>query len=762
MSAKDSALLAPDQASEPVVAFYLTQETDLAAKFQGEHQIVTIRVLNSSGRPVEKPALRVTFSHDKSVEEPVGLLAFGSDRRCHVLLPAEEINSVRCKVYAQLNSGPQVWLVDDISEKGTHIQYDDNSRNKPSNVVLRRRQAAQGECSLTIGPFKFKVRPPISDREIRRRDDWFKLNKPIPVTSSMLTRQARGIQWDWLRMEGVGKGGYGEVYKCMETNTALCIAVKEVEIESEECKKMVMKEINFMRTLRHVSLCYRPMIFADLPKPFLIDILFDYFDDEPKPKIYTAMPLCLGDLRSMLPLPNMATTERLMLQIAEGLRFMHSRSILHRDLKPENILVVHPENIKIADYGWATSLEDTDSLSGPCGTAAYCAPEALWSNETHTPAIDVYSLGAVFYAMLDPDKVERGLEVRIFRGGRQLFNNTFENASKSPPRLYAGLIQCMLDPNPKGRCSLKECIEVVKAQKYDWTGQTALMPTVTATHLVEGSSDTQRRAKATRLQQIPFGKARAKAKMPKPRPFAPAPFRRQEPVTPAPQAVPMQQPYRKPAHVEGVNFNAGLPSYEEATHQNPFAAITLRGGRNEESPRLEPTVTDKNLELRTKKPPIKQAPPPVPQQKPNRRSREAKASTAVRAPPRLPSIRGPQPQNSHRTVRSFHNHGINMHRAHDAGVHRRREPADRQAARAIRAAKLKRGVCEVAKGYWNMCNGYWNVYSALIGFAREELCLGGGRIYKMMLKDDPTADKQLVASMQRHSLRVTRSGSGGR
>lgn len=779
MSAKkDNALPAQDQASEAVVAFYLTQETDLPAIFQGKHQIVSIGI---TGRPVETPALRVTFSHDSSVEEPVGLLGFGSGHKCHVRLPANIVHPVHCKVFAQLNSGPQVWLVEDSSPQGTHIQYDDNSGEKQSKFVHGRCHAAQGESLLAIGPYRFRIRPPISVTEIRQREDWFKHNKPIPVTRSMLDRQAGHLQWEWLKMECVGQGGFGKVFKYMEANTALSIAIKHVETEDEEQKKMALKEIDIMKTLRHVSLCHRLMKLADLSKPFLIDMLFDDSDNKPLPEIAIAMPLCLGDLRSRLPLPDMPTTERFMFQMAEGLRFMHSSLFLHRDLKPENILVVSPVDIRIADYGWATSLRNTDSLSGRCGTPGYCAPETLRSNETHTAAIDIYSLGAMFYEMLDLDKVKRGWERRIFHGQRQWFNTTFENASNSPPRLFAGLIQSMLATNPKRRCSLDECIEVVMAQKHDWTGQAALMPTVTATHLVEGSSDTQRRAKATRLQQIPFGKARAKAKMPKPKPFAPAkvpknlqipqqgpvimdwrPFRRQEPLTPAPQAVPMQQPYRKPAHVEGVNFNAGLPSYEEATHQNPFAAIAPRGGRNEESPRLKPTVTDKNLELRTKKSPIKQAPPPVAQQKPNRRSQEAEASTAVRAAPRLPSIRGPRPRNSHRPLRPFRDHAISIHRAHDAGVHRRREPADRQAARAIRAAKLKRGVCEVAKGYWDMCNGYWNLYSALIGFAREELCLGGGRIYKMMLKDDPTADKQPVARMQRHSLCVTGSGSGSR
>ena len=249
-------LLVRDQTSEPVVACYLFQETDLPAKFQGEFPIVTIRTLDSSGKAIAKPALRVIFAHDQSIEEPVGLLGFGSDLRCHVLLPPGVVSPVHCRVFAQLNSGPQVWIVDDTSTQGTGIQDDDTSRDNSSKVVLGRRQAARGLRSLTLGPYKFQIRPPTSDAEIRRRDDWFNINKAIPVTRSMLTRQLGGVQWNWLRMERVGIGGNGEVYKYMEKNTALYIAVKEQEISDNYRRAMILKEIEFMKTLRHVSCRY--------------------------------------------------------------------------------------------------------------------------------------------------------------------------------------------------------------------------------------------------------------------------------------------------------------------------------------------------------------------------------------------------------------------------------------------------------------------------------------------------------------------------
>lgn len=252
---KHDTLTKPDSTSEPVVAFYLIQETDLPIKFQGEHQLVAIKTLCPSGRRVQKPALRVTFSHDQSLEEPVGLLGFGSDLRCHVLLPADIASSVHCRVYAQLNSGPLAYLVDDSSAQGTQVD-DDTSRDGLSKIVRGRRQAAQGLRALTIGPYRFQVRPPDSDAEVRRRGDWFSLNKPIPVTLPMLARQLGGVQWNWLRREHIGEGGNAKVYKYMETSTALLIAIKEQETKDSQHQALVLKEVNLMKTLRHVSFCY--------------------------------------------------------------------------------------------------------------------------------------------------------------------------------------------------------------------------------------------------------------------------------------------------------------------------------------------------------------------------------------------------------------------------------------------------------------------------------------------------------------------------
>lgn len=430
-----------------------------------------------------------------------------------------------------------------------------------------------------------------------------------------------------------------------------------------------------------------------------------------------------------------------MLQIAEGLRFMHSNLVLHRDLKPENILVVSPEHIKIADYGWATSLKDTNSLYGMCGTMSFCAPEAYMTNEIHTAAIDVYSLGAVFYSILDHIKVKQGWVVRAFRGRRALFNTTFENASRNPPCQFPGLVQSMLDPNPKDRCSLDESIEVLKAQNHNWAKKPLLMPLATATNLAPASPQ---RTTPTLLQQVPFGRNGKKTKMPKPTAFAQdqrpekrqnlhqAPVKydlkngrpvweRQEPARPAQQALPVQKPRSKPAHVQGVNFNAGLPSYEEATRQNPFAPMARKEGLNKKLSQLRRQIKEPRLS-------------------------------------RHPAFRS-------------RNQAVNLHRANDAGVHRRHEPPARQAWRNKQLAELQRGAYGAAKGSYDAAKGTLIFSRALLCLACDGLLTGGERVFKMF-KDNPaarqaldhaaavqmptanvTTDAKLVASVQRQARR---------
>ena len=67
-----------------------------------------------------------------------------------------------------------------------------------------------------------------------------------------------------------------------------------------------------------------------------------------------------------------------MVQICEGVRYLHRKTILHRDLKLGNMFLTWDMTVKIGDFGLATQHQASiSSVSTLCGTPNYIAPEVL-------------------------------------------------------------------------------------------------------------------------------------------------------------------------------------------------------------------------------------------------------------------------------------------------------------------------------------------------------------------------------------------------
>lgn len=166
--------------------------------------------------------------------------------------------------------------------------------------------------------------------------------------------------------------------------------------------------------------------------------------------LYIALELCPASLQDVVEKPmefgnlvgNGLNVPDVLYQITAGVRYLHSLKIVHRDLKPQNILVAAPKkagtgNIRllISDFGLCKKLEDNQSsfratTAHAAGTSGWRAPELLVDDDTSTPvvsamsmdshngetsepavvdpqtnrratrAIDIFSLGCVFYYVL--------------------------------------------------------------------------------------------------------------------------------------------------------------------------------------------------------------------------------------------------------------------------------------------------------------------------------------------------------------------------
>lgn len=88
-------------------------------------------------------------------------------------------------------------------------------------------------------------------------------------------------------------------------------------------------------------------------------------------------------------------------QLLKGTEYCHERRIMHRDLKPSNLLV-NPEanHIKIADFGLARTMGlPLKTYTHEVVTLWYRAPEVLLGSKIYSTAIDIWSIGAIFYEL---------------------------------------------------------------------------------------------------------------------------------------------------------------------------------------------------------------------------------------------------------------------------------------------------------------------------------------------------------------------------
>ncbi|KAK6463037.1 hypothetical protein DFJ63DRAFT_312361 [Scheffersomyces coipomensis] len=85
---------------------------------------------------------------------------------------------------------------------------------------------------------------------------------------------------------------------------------------------------------------------------------------------------------------------KILIEILNGLNFMHQKNYLHLDLKPENIFINFEGSLKIGDFGLATKLPILEKDFDLEGDRNYIAPELI-NEKIYTPFADIFSVGLI-------------------------------------------------------------------------------------------------------------------------------------------------------------------------------------------------------------------------------------------------------------------------------------------------------------------------------------------------------------------------------
>jgi serine/threonine protein kinase len=143
------------------------------------------------------------------------------------------------------------------------------------------------------------------------------------------------------RLDKLGEGTYGVVYKCRNIETQEIVALKKIRLENEDegIPSTAIREISILKQMRHPNIVNLLDLIHGEKKLYLV---FEYMDHDLKKYL---------DLNGA-PLPHHLVKSYLY-QIILAIKHCHSRRILHRDLKPQNLLIDKNGLIKLADFGLA-------------------------------------------------------------------------------------------------------------------------------------------------------------------------------------------------------------------------------------------------------------------------------------------------------------------------------------------------------------------------------------------------------------------------
>ena len=240
----------------------------------------------------------------------------------------------------------------------------------------------------------------------------------------------------------LGRGGMALVYLGHDARLGRPVAIKLLAdnlATDESFRARFMREARMAAGLSHVNIVHVYDVGQDGDqRPYIV---MEYVDGE-------SLAETIAREGRLAP----ARVCEIGLDCCRGLQHAHSAGLVHRDIKPHNLLADRQGLVKIADFGVARSLGETElTMAGSViGSARYLSPEQA-AGRPVTPAADIYSLGASLYELLSGRTPHQGDSMTELSKRRALPPPPIAELVPDVPGALATAVMTCLDDDPDRR-----------------------------------------------------------------------------------------------------------------------------------------------------------------------------------------------------------------------------------------------------------------------------------------------------------------------
>lgn len=214
-------------------------------------------------------------------------------------------------------------------------------------------------------------------------------NTPNNATRPSL-EQLSGLQ----SVKQIGKGGMANIYRASQPGLERFVAIKQLKVDlntNPEAKERFRREARALASVLHENVAH---VYDYVERGDESLIIMEYIDGVDLSQVIERVGHVPGEIAATI-----------MLGLARGLSYIHSRGLIHRDVKPANIRINTRGEVKLMDFGIALDAEN-HSLTRPgsmVGSPSYLSPEQVLGDPV-SPCADQFLLGICFYELLTGGK----------------------------------------------------------------------------------------------------------------------------------------------------------------------------------------------------------------------------------------------------------------------------------------------------------------------------------------------------------------------